>query len=324
VADPRPSAADAHAQEEPRSESAVTVLVALVANGLIAAAKTVAALLTGSASMVAESAHSWADTGNEVFLFLATERAGRKPDESHPLGYGRDAYVWSMIAAFGLFAVGAAVSIMHGVQELLDPEPSGGFLVAYIVLAISFVLEGISFAQAFRQARGEAAEREKDLFSFVLQTSDPTVRAVFLEDAAALTGIGIAFLGILGHELTGSPVPDALGSILVGVLLGVVAIVLIQRNRRFLVGEEVDPVIRSAALTSLLERPAISAVTYLHLEYVGPARVFLVAAVDLEGNESERDVAVLLNQLERDIERNPRVVRAVLTLSAPEHAPLTP
>ncbi|WP_210505420.1 cation diffusion facilitator family transporter [Naasia sp. SYSU D00057] len=321
---PRDPGGTEPAEQEPQSESAVTVLVALVANGLIAAAKTVAAMLTGSASMVAESAHSWADTGNEVFLFLATRRASRKPDESHPLGYGRDAYVWSMIAAFGLFAVGAAVSIMHGVQELLDPEPSEGFVVAYVVLAISFVLEGVSFAQAFRQARREAAEREKDLFSFVLHTSDPTVRAVFFEDAAALTGIVIAFLGILGHQLTGSPVPDAVGSILVGVLLGVVAIVLIQRNRRFLVGEEVDPVIRSAALTTLLSRPAISAVTYLHIEYAGPSRVFLVAAVDLTGDDSEHDAAVRLGELQRDIERNPRVVRAVLTLAAPEHAPLTP
>jgi cation diffusion facilitator family transporter len=274
--------------------------------------------------MVAESAHSWADTGNEVFLFIAARRAEKKPDSGHPLGYGRDAYVWSMIAAFGLFAVGAAVSILHGIQELVAPTAGEQFLIAYIVLGISFVLEGISFAQAFRQARGNAADSDRDLLSFVLHTSDPTVRAVFFEDAAALIGIVIAFLGILGHQLTGSPAPDAIGSILVGVLLGVVAVVLIQRNRRFLVGEAVDPQVRSAALSSLLQHDEISAVTYLHLEYVGPAKVFLVAAVDLVGNEREYEVAVRLNSLEREIEENPRIVRAVLTLSSPEHVPLAP
>jgi cation diffusion facilitator family transporter len=311
-------------EQKPHNESIVTVLVALAANGLIATAKTIAAMISGSASMVAESAHSWADTGNEVFLFIAARRAERKPDSGHPLGYGRDAYVWSMIAAFGLFAVGAAVSILHGVQELIAPTPGEEFLVAYIVLGISFVLEGISFLQAFRQAHGGAKESDKDTLSFVLHTSDPTVRAVFFEDAAALIGIVIAFVGILGHQLTGSPAPDAIGSILVGILLGVVAVVLIQRNRRFLVGEAVDPGVRSAALSSLLAHEEISAVTYLHIEYVGPARVFLVAAVDLEGNENEHDVAVRLNELSRRLEENPRILRAVLTLSSPEHVPLAP
>jgi cation diffusion facilitator family transporter len=309
---------------EPHNESAFTVLVALGANGLIAAAKTVAAMLTGSASMVAESAHSWADTGNEVFLFIAARRAGRAADSSHPLGYGRDAYVWSMIAAFGLFAVGAAVSIMHGIQELFSPGGGSEFTISYIVLGISFVLESVSFTQAFRQAHGDAASSDRDLLSFVLHTSDPTVRAVFFEDAAALIGLLIAFLGVLGHQLTGSPMPDAIGSILVGVLLAVVAVVLIQQNRKFLVGEAVDPSVRSAALSSLLEHQEIAAVTYLHIEYVGPARVFVVAAVDLVGNESEYDVAQRLYALQEELQENPRIVRAVLTLSNPEHVPLAP
>jgi cation diffusion facilitator family transporter len=311
-------------EAEERPESVVTVLVALVANALIAAAKTVAAVLSGSASMVAESAHSWADTGNEVLLFVAARRAGKEPDEEHPLGFGRDAYVWSMIAAFGLFAVGSAVSVVHGIQQLFSPEPSEEFALSYAVLAIAFVLESVSFAQAFRQAHGGAARTDRDLLSFVLHTSDPTVRAVFFEDAAALIGLGIAFAGILGHQLSGSPVPDAIGSILVGVLLGVVAVVLIQQNRKFLVGAVVDPSIRAAALISLRERDQISAVTYLHIEYVGPARVFVVAAVDLVGNESEHDVAVRLNALEQELQQNPRIVRAVLTLSSPDDAPLGP
>jgi divalent metal cation (Fe/Co/Zn/Cd) transporter len=216
------------------------------------------------------------------------------------------------------------VSVFHGIQELIDPEEAHDFAISYIVLGLAFVLEGISFLQALRQARGTASRNERDLFEEVLRTSDPTVRAVFFEDAAALIGLLIAFSGILAHQLTGSAIPDAAGSILVGVLLGVVAIVLIQRNRRFLVGEAVDPRVRGAALGRLLEHTDIATVSYLHIEYVGPSRVFLVAAVDLVGNDRERDIAERLNAIEEELQQSPRVVRAVLTLSMPDAAAITP
>jgi cation diffusion facilitator family transporter len=295
----------------------VTVLVALTVNVVIAVAKSVAATLTGSASMLAEAAHSWADSGNEIFLFVAGRRAARPPDEHHPLGHGREAYVWSLFAAFGLFAVGAVVSVMHGVQELRDPEPAEYFLVSYLVLAVSFVLEGTSFLRAYRQVRHEVATRDEDVLAYVLRTSDPTVRAVFFEDAAALVALLIAAVGIGAHQVTGSAVPDAVGSILVGLVLGVVAVVLIQQNRRFLVGEAVDTTTRTAALTLLLSQVAILRVTYLHLEYVGPNRVFLVAAVDLEGDFAEHTIAGQLNDLQDEVQRNEHVVRAVLTLAKP-------
>lgn len=118
------------------SESTITVLVALVTNALIAVAKSVAAMLTGSASIVAEAAHSWADTGNEVFLLIAQRRARRPPDPTHPFGYGREVYVWSLFAALGLFVAGAAVSITHGIHELLSPAPAESYVVGYVVLAL--------------------------------------------------------------------------------------------------------------------------------------------------------------------------------------------
>src|SRR6516162_6549315 len=129
-------------------ESLTTVLVALGANILVAVAKTAAALITGSASLVAEAAHSWADTGNEIFLVIANRRSRRPPDPAHPYGHGREAYVWSLFAALGLFVAGAAVSVTHGVQELIHAEPASNFIVGYVVLAISFVLEAISFRQS--------------------------------------------------------------------------------------------------------------------------------------------------------------------------------
>lgn len=305
-----------------RNESTLTVVIAFGANLLIAIAKTIAAALTGSASLAAEVAHSWADTGNEIFLYVAERRSSKERDATHPLGYGREAYVWSMYAAFGLFAAGAAVSVMHGVQSLADPEPATDWAVAYIVLGVAFALEGFSFVRAYRQAKASANERGSGTLAHVLESSNPTLRAVFAEDAAALVGLVLAFLGVLLHQLTGSPVYDAIGSILVGVLLGIVALVLINRNRRFLVGQETDPKIERGTVDFLRARPEVERVTYLHLEFVGASRVFLVAAVDLTGNDTETHVAVVLRTIEQELEKSPHVERAVLTLSMPGDASL--
>jgi cation diffusion facilitator family transporter len=306
---------------EDHSESVVTVLVAFAANAAIALAKTVAAVLTGSASMVAESVHSWADAGNEVFLYVAGKRAAKPSDVRHPLGYGRDAYVWSMFAAVGLFTVGAAVSVQHGVSELGAHGPAEHPLINYAVLAISFVLEGVSFARAYGQVHRAAADAQSDVLDYAVNTSDPTVRAVVFEDAAALAGILIAAAGVALHQLTGSALYDALGSIAVGVLLGVTAVFLIQQNRKFLIGEAVDPDIRNAVLSMLLEHHEITGVSYLHLEYIGPGSVYLVAAVDLEGDAPESAVALRLHRLAEELQRRPHVRRAVLTLSTPGDPP---
>jgi cation diffusion facilitator family transporter len=304
------------------SESLITVLVAFAVNVLIAVAKSAAAALTGSASLLAEAAHSWADTGNEVFLLIADRRSRRPPDVAHPFGHGREAYVWSLFAAIGLFVAGAAVSVTRGIQELITPEPAGYFLVGYVVLALSFVLEAVSFLRSVQQARGEAESLHRDLLEHILATSDPTLRAVFAKDAAALVGLVIAGAGLGAHQLTGSPVPDAAGSILVGVLLAVVAIVLINRNLRFLVGQEVDPRIRAATLQALLAAPEVARVTYLRLEIVGPRIVSVIGDVDLTGDDTESHVAVRLRTLEAQISASPAVAGAVLSLSAPDEPSL--
>lgn len=305
------------------SSSLMTVILAFAANILVAAAKTVAAILTGSASMIAESAHSWADTGNQVFLLVAERRSSKKRDVAHPMGYGREAYVWSMFAAFGLFTAGAVVSVMHGVQQLFAPEPASDFAVAYVVLAISFVLEGGSFVQAFRQARESARELERRTLEQVLKSSDPTMRAVFAEDSAALIGLIIAFLGVYLHQLTGSPLPDALGSIFVGILLGVIAVVLIDRNRRFLVGQGVTPELKKSMAIRVMEHREIERLTYLHLEFVGPRKLYLVAAVDIKGDLREHEVAVALRRVERELEDEETVEEAVLTLATPDEPSLS-
>jgi cation diffusion facilitator family transporter len=305
-------------------ESGLTVVIAFSANLLIAVAKTAAAVMTGAASMLAEAAHSWADAGNEIFLLIAQRRAAREPDAGHPLGYGREIYIWSLFAAIGLFAVGAGVSITHGVQELISPEPAENFVIAYVVLGVSFVLEGVSFFQANRQLRAAADRIDRDVWTHLMRTSDPTVRAVFLEDAAALIGILIAVVGIAAHQITGSTVPDAIASILVGVLLAVVSILLIDRNRRFLVGEVADVKVWDAALAELAAQPEVERVTELRLSLVGAGKVFLSGAVDLVGNADERTAALQLAALERRLVNNPYVVLALISLSSPDDESLVP
>lgn len=307
---------------EPSSDSLVTVLVALAANVLVAVAKSLAAALTNSASLAAEAAHSWADTGNELFLYIATRRSGRQPDDAHPLGHGREAYVWSLVAALGLFVAGGAVSISHGINELRHPTPAENFLVGYAVLAISFVLEGISFWRSVRHARGEANRLHRDLIQHVMATSDPTLRAVFAEDGAALIGLAIAAAGLGAHQLTGSAVPDGIGSILVGVLLTFVAFGLINRNRQFLVGQEADPKIRAAVVQQLLDDADVARVTYLRLEVVGPRMISVIGDVDLRGDDTESHVAVRLRALEARISESPAVAGAVFSLSAPDEPDL--
>src|SRR4051812_15342541 len=318
------TAEQARPEQGNKSESLLTVLIALGANVLIAIAKSVVAAITGSASMVAEAAHSWADAGNEIFLLTAERRAGKPRDPTHPFGYGREAYVWSMFAAFGLFGAGAVVSVWHGISVLGHEEPETSYTWAYAVLGIAFVLEGVSFLQASRQTRSEARRRGLHPLRFVANTSNPTLRAVFAEDAAALVGLVIAGLGIFLHQVTGNAMWDAFGSILVGLLLGVVAVFLIGRNRDYLVGQAVRPELWRQAFDDLSGSPEVERVTFLHLEFIGPGRVFLVAAVDLTGDDVESRVAERLAALGRQIEERELVELAMVTLSRTDAPALDP
>jgi cation diffusion facilitator family transporter len=312
------------ANERRQGESLLTVLVALAANGLLAIAKSVAAGLTGSAAMVAEAAHSWADTGNEIFLLVAERQGSRPRDEEHPRGYGRATYIWSLVAAFGLFSAGAMVSIWHGVTDLLDEprEGSGTFVANYVVLGLAFVLEGTSFLQATRQVRGAARRLNLHPLRYVDRTSNPTVRAVFLEDLTALIGIVLALIGIGLHQATGEPAYDAIASIAIGVLLAVAAVFLMRRNMEYLLGEALSPELRREILRRMLEHPQIDRITYLHVEYVGPQRLFVVAAVDLTGDDLESHLAVRLRQVEADVETDDLIEDAVLTLAPPDEPAL--
>ena len=308
----------------PDRESALTVIIAFAANVVVAVAKTVAAVVTNSAAMLAEATHSWADTANEVLLLIAQRRAGRAPDDRHPLGYGREVYVWSMFAGIGLLAVGAGVSITHGIHELVDPTPADDFLVAYLTLAVAAIAETVSFLRSRRQLRDTAGRARRSLWGQLMRTSDPTVRAVFLEDYSALIGLAIAAAGIGANQLTGSTVPDSIGSILIGVLLAVVGVVLIDRNRSFLVGEVADDWVWNDALKNLLAQPEVARVTRLVVSTIGAGQLFVTAAVDLAGEPTESAASAQLASLEQRTQQWPAVVRAEFTLSRPGEAALQP
>jgi len=309
--------------ESGSGESTTTVVIAFFANLAIAGAKTVVALATGSASMLAESAHSWADTGNQVLLYIADRRSRKAADEAHPLGYGREAYVWALVAAFGLFTAGAVVSVWEGVSKLFAAESDEvSYTWAYVVLALAFVFEGISFAQAYRQTRREARPLDRRVLEHAFETSDPTLRAVFAEDSAALLGLVVAAIGVFLHQVTGNPVYDAIGSIVVGVLLGVVAVVLINQNRRYLTGQQSDPELRRLAVDRVKRLPGVARVTYLRLEYVGPRQMFLTARIDLDGEPRETQIAQMLRDLETELTDERYVRAAVLSLATPDEPDL--
>lgn len=296
----------------------MAVVVAFIANLLVAAAKTFAAIVTGSASLFAEAVHSWADAGNEVFLLIAERRSKRPRDPDHPLGHGREAYVWSLFAAVGVFTIGAVLSVANGIRELLEPEPADNLMVGFIVLGVALVLESASLSQSIRQARGIPNRYRVSRLDYVLNGSDTTLRAVILEDVAAIIGLLIAFAGLGLHAATGDPLFDAIASILIGALLAVVALLLIDRNRQYLVGAAAPPRLRAAVLQRMIAHPQIERVTYLHLEFTGPRRLYLVAAVDLTGHDPEETVARRLRRVENDLQEDEELDVVVLTLSLPE------
>lgn len=303
--------------DEQHSGSLTTVLIAVGANLIIAIAKTVAAVMTGSASMIAESAHSWADAGNGTLLIVAEKKAVKPADESHPLGYGKESYVWSMIAAFGVFMAGAIVSIYTGITEWNAPETETDYTIGFIILAVAFVLEGFSLVQAYLQSKKHGEKINVSAIGYVIDTSNPTLRGVFFEDLAAVIGLVIAAAAMGMHAYTGHPYWDALGSIIVGLLLGVVAIFLISRNRDFLVGYKVSDRMHQYVLGELIGHADIDSVSYLHLEWVGPKKIFMVAAVDIAGNQKEEDIAHKFEMIENQFRSNPLFQEAILTLSVP-------
>ena len=248
------------------SEGRGTVLLAFGANLLIAIAKTAAGVVTLSSSLLAEAAHSWADTLNQVFLLTSLRKAAQPADSAHPFGYGKERFFWTLLAAVGIFVTGAGFSIFQGVHSLFSTskEPDAAeFYLTYAVLGVALLLEGTSLLRALKQVNAEAEQRGRTFLTHLRRSNDPTVKAVASEDSAAVIGILLATLGIALHQATGAAVYDGAASIVIGVLLAWIAYALGRDTKDLLIGEAADPELRLDIQHTVAQHPEVDAVLEL-------------------------------------------------------------
>jgi cation diffusion facilitator family transporter len=304
-------------------ESTTTVVVAAAANLGIAVAKGVAGALSGSAAMISESAHSLADTANELLLLVAVKRSDRPADERHPFGYGRERYFWTLLAAVGICVGGGVFSVMQGINELRQAGDEGGhFILSYVILGISFALESVSWLQVRSQLRNDARRMSRGMREQLQATSDPAVTTVFLEDSAALVGLLIAATGIALHQATGSHIWDGLASLAIGLLLVGAGVFLGRQNQRLLIGEAADPRLREALTAQLATYEEIDSVDEVLTSIIGRGEVLVAARIDLDDTLSAAQVEALARRIEREvIEAHPSVRHFFVDVTADHRWP---
>jgi cation diffusion facilitator family transporter len=274
----------------------LSVLVALAANLGIATAKGIAAALTGSAALFAETIHSLADGGNEVLLYVAVRRSERPPDDLHPFGHGPERYYWALLAAIGMFLVGGAVSIWEGVNALLEPRELDYFWVGVAVLVVALVLDGLSRVVALRQLRLEAKRRGISIRTLLRESPDPALTTVYLEDSVDVLGAALALTALVLHKTTGAEWPDALATIVIGLLLALVATRLTRRNRELITNQAVPPRYIGRLRGSLEDQPGIAAISRLEAVYLGASEVLVAADVLMDPGLGVEDAARALEQ----------------------------
>jgi cation diffusion facilitator family transporter len=270
-----------------------TVIIAGAANLLVGVVKLVAGIMTGSSAMLAEAAHSAADTLDQAFLLTSLRKAERPADREHPFGHGQERYFWSLLAAFGIFIAGAGFSVFEGLLSL-SSKHSESPLIAYVALAIAFVAEGTSFVRAFWQVRGEARRGHEDILDHVESSPDITVKVALFEDSVAVVGLALAALGVALHQITGSPVWDGGASIAIGVLLVIVAVKLGLDSKELLIGRAASPEIERMIREQIESRPGVDALLELLTMHMGPDSLIVAARVALKdelGADEAEDLA---------------------------------
>ena len=279
-----------------------TVIIAAAANAIVMVTKLAGGLLSGSSAMLAEAAHSLADTSNQIFLLVSIELGSREPTPEQPFGYGRMRFLWTFMAAIATFIAGAVFAIGYGTYELFQGEKSSGYGIAYATLAIALVAEGISWLRANRHTRHDAAEANLSVWRYVRESRDPNVKMVLFEDTAALAGLAIAFAGLLTNQLTGARVFDPAASIAVGLLLIGVASWMAHDTSELLIGAAARPAERDALERTLEECPEIDEVVELLTMVLGPNSLLVAARVDFaDGLEDEQ-----VERASEDIDRRMR------------------
>ncbi|MGI9500137.1 MAG: cation diffusion facilitator family transporter, partial [Geminicoccaceae bacterium] len=290
------------------SSSKTVIYAALIGNGLIAVTKFIAAGLTGSAAMLSEAVHSVVDTGNQGLLLYGIKRSNRPPDEAHPFGYGMELYFWAFVVAILIFAGGAGISIYHGVEKILHPEPLESVYVNYIVLALAMLFEAVAWwiaFKAFRRTKGELGYLEA-----VRRSKDPTLFTVLFEDSAAMLGLIVALIGIALGQALDMPVLDGVASVLIGVILAVTAALLAYEAKGLLIGEGVEPEIKHGIQAVIAEQAGILRVNELRSMHLGPEEVLLTVSVDFGSDLSADEVEQTISVMEQTIKaRYPEVRR---------------
>ena len=302
------------------NESTRTVAIALAAGGAVAFAKVGAAIVTGSSALAAEASHSLADTTNDLFLFVAERRGSRGASEQHPLGHGREAYFWALIAACGAFFAGAAFSLRDGINQLIHPSVTSSFAVGYIVLAISAVFDLASFRQSAGQIVRSSRRSSRSVLEESRGTSDAPLRAVFMADAVAVSGDVFAVAALALTQITGSTVPQAIAAVLIGSLLIRINLRLIKRSHDFLVGvwvltpvssetrrreiTQAIPAAEAARMRAFLSSyPGVTNTRELLVHFVGPRRLWVVARVEIDAGLCCNQVASLVAGIEAGMKR---------------------
>lgn len=257
------------------------VIAAIIGNATVGLAKFFGFLMTGSGAMFSESIHSLADTANQSFLLIGVERSHKKPNFEHPYGHGRERYIWALISACGIFFLGCGVTIYHGVVTLIEKHEFVFNYWVIIILAISFIIEGFTLWLAYHEIR----ERfPKAKWKVINREADPTTLAVVYEDGLAVLGVLIALVSIALAEYTGNAYWDSIGSIIIGILLGVVAIILINKNRHYLITKSIPHSMAEEVKEILLADPAIEKI-YDFKSAIFDADKYLVKC-DVEFNAS--------------------------------------
>jgi cation diffusion facilitator family transporter len=317
---PRRSAIALRRDEE--GESPRTIVIALLANIVIGIAKLLAGLASGSTALIAEAAHSAADSVNEVFLAIGLYRAHQPPDEAHPFGHARERFLWAFMATIASFLIGGCVSIGIAIKELEARHPVAGGVAPWIVLVVAFAADGTSWLQGMRQARRQAKDYELTVWRYLVGASDPVVRAVLVEDSAALIGLALAAGGLLLSRIVGSNVPDSVASLLIGVLLAVTAFGLARPFADFLVGRSISAP-QLERLRAIVEGdPALEEVLMLQAMYSGPEEVIVLAKARPSPRMDIKELGRSMDELDRKIRRAlPFVAEVFIDVTGTETGP---
>jgi cation diffusion facilitator family transporter len=275
------------------------VVAAFAANLGIAVIKFVAFLLTGSASMLAESVHSVADTGNQVLLFVGRGRSIRPASDDHPFGFGRERYFYGFVVSVMLFTVGAAFSVYDGVHKMLNPEAVRSPAIAFGVLALSAVLEGFSLRTGIREANQVRGNRNWG--TFIRRSKAPELPVILLEDLAALIGLAFAFTGVALAVLTGDGIWDGAGSLAIGLLLGTAAAILAVEMKSLLIGESASPDMQRMIVAALEEEPEVVRVIHMRTVHISPDSVLVAAKIAVRGTDSATQITAGIDAAERRV-----------------------